>query len=229
MPNERNIWYQAGYALERARSRGLLADRPESAEKPEPARVRQGGRKPRSKPRPTPAPRLDEGSLATLADRVMGLATVAGGSVLAGVVLRLWRPRSRPGPLALMKASAAGAGAAVARLAFRALLGAPRDASGKEDPLAPILAGAARGMLYAGVVEPRVPGPVVLRGVTYGAAEYLAEPWGGLEGLIDHVPVHRRVPVLASLLDVKDDGEGLAEHLFFGIVLASLYGEGRDG
>lgn len=218
MTNERNIWYQAGYALERARALGDRRDGEPGESGPPPAPVR-GQRS------TEPVGREDEGdALSPLADKLLALAAVAGGGALVAAALRVWRPRYKPGPLSLTRAAAAGAGAAVARMAFRALLGAPavpRDT----DPLAPVLAGAARGLLYASVVEPRLIGPVVLRGATYGAVEYLAEPWGGLEGLLDHLPVHRRVPFLAELLDARDDDPTLAGQLLFGVVLASLYGE----
>ncbi len=104
--------------------------------------------------------------------------------------------------------------------------GAPETDS---DPLAPVLAGAARGLVYASVVEPRLPGPPLLRGAAYGGLEFAASPWGGLEGLLDTLPPHRRVPFLAALLDARDNDPTLSGHLLFGIILATLYGRGPSG
>jgi hypothetical protein len=110
-------------------------------------------------------------------------------------------------------------------MVIRHLLGLAGPERETADPLAPVLAGAARGMVYASVVEPRLPGPPVLRGAAYGAIEFAAAPWGGLEGLLDTLPPHRRVPFLAALLDARDDDPTLAGHLLFGMILASLYGD----
>jgi len=169
----------------------------------------------------------DATSLTPLVEKALALAAVTGGGALVTAALRVWRPRHRPGPISLVRAGAAGAGAAVVRMLFRYVAG--MEQSGEDaDPLRPILAGTARGLVYASVVEPRLPGPSVLRGATYGVLEYVSAPWGGLEGLLDTIPPHRRVPFLAALLDARDDDPSLGGHLLFGVVLASLYGESSD-
>ena len=155
-----------------------------------------------------------------------GLAAVASGGALVTAALKLWPARYKPTVIGLARAGAAGAAAAVARMALGVLLGAPATSREEEDPLAPVLSGVARGMIYASVVDPRLPGPVLVRGATFGALEYAAEPWGGLEGLLESLPPHRRIPFLGTLLDARSEDPSLAGQIFFGMVLASLYGRG---
>lgn len=225
MTNERNVWYQMGYALERARGHvpgagslaGARPEKPTEAAAPAPA---EDAAPPSTKSSGTT-------SLTPLVEKALALAAVAGGGAMVTAALRAWRPRHRPGPIRLVRAGAAGAGAAVVRMLFRHVTGLDRPGE-DPDPLRPILAGTARGLVYASVVEPRLPGPPVLRGATYGALEFAAAPWGGLEGLLDTIPPHRRVPFLAALLDARDDDPSLSGHLLFGVVLASLYGEPSD-
>ena len=205
MSNERNIWYRAGHAIERARQHAAT-----------PATRA-------AKPRPEAA---EDHALGPLAEKALGLAAVASGGALVTAALRLWPARYRPSVMGLVKAGAAGAGAAVARMALGKLLGEAPGSTESSDPLAPVLSGVARGMIYASVVDPRLPGPVLVRGATFGALEYAAEPWGGLEGLLEHMPPHRRIPFLSSLLDARTDDPSLAGQIFFGMVLASLYGRG---
>jgi hypothetical protein len=86
-----------------------------------------------------------------------------------------------------------------------------------------LLSGAGRGLLYAAIVEPRVPGHPILRGTTYSALEYALTPWGGLEGLTGTAAPHRKIPVLSVLLQNRGEEEQFLEHLAFGIALALLY------
>lgn len=221
MANERNVWFRVGYALERARVGGSGGKDVEAAPAESPTTAAEN-----EAAAPVVAAR---GELSPLVEKALAAAVVAGGGALVTAALRAWRPRGTPGPLALARAGAAGAGAAVSRMVVQHLLdldGAPEAGA---DPLAPVLAGAARGLVYASVVEPRLPGPPVLRGAVYGAIEFGALPWGGLEGLLDTLPPHRRVPFLAALLDARDDDPTLAGHLLFGVILASLYGRGPSG
>jgi hypothetical protein len=169
------------------------------------------------------------GEVSPLVEKALAAAVVAGGGALVTAALRAWPPRGTPGPLRLARAGAAGAGAAVARMVIQRLLDLDGASEADADPLAPVLAGAARGLIYASVVEPRLPGPSILRGAVYGGLEFGASPWGGLEGLLDTLPPHRRVPFLASLLDARDNDPTLAGHLLFGVILASLYGRGPSG
>ena len=225
MSNERNVWYQVGYALQRARGGGPGADSAAEVRPEERPKARAPERVDAGEPA-SPAP-ADSTSLTPLVEKALALAAVTGGGALVTAALRVWRPRHQPGPISLVRAGAAGAGAAVVRMLFRHVTGTVQQGEAA-DPLRPILAGTARGLVYASVLEPRLPGPAVLRGATYGALEYAAAPWGGLEGLLDTIPPHRRVPFLAALLDARDDDPSLSGHLLFGVVLASLYGESRD-
>lgn len=229
MAIKRNIWFRMGQALGRAQGRlevrvgqlrkGLTAGRRE----PEKGRAKQLVR--REAAAPPAESEASERALTPWMEKALLAGAVAGGGALIAAVLRSAPSRS-PGPLSLVRAGAAGAGAAVARMAVRHLVGLEEPETETSDPLAPVLAGAARGLVFASVVEPRIPGPPVLRGATYGALEFAARPWGGVEGLLDTLPVHRRVPFLAALLDARDDDPSLAGHVLFGVVLASLYGRG---
>ena len=94
-----------------------------------------------------------------------------------------------------------------------------------QDTVDRILAGAAQGLLYAGVVEPRIPGPPLLKGTLYGSTEYVADPAGGLTRLLGGESPLRRIPVLGHLLENLDPHDRVyLEHVTFGIVLALLYG-----
>ena len=83
----------------------------------------------------------------------------------------------------------------------------------------------ARGLLYGALVEPRLPGPALVRGTLYGTLEYLVSPWGGLTALAGPGAPHRRIPLLASLFDdYQRSDDSFADHLVFGVALALLYG-----
>jgi hypothetical protein len=88
-----------------------------------------------------------------------------------------------------------------------------------------LLSGAARGLVFGAVAEPRLPGPPILRGLTWGGAEFLLSPLGGLPRfLLRHTP-YGRLPLVQSAVKPEDHGEGdLLEHLVFGIALALLAG-----
>jgi hypothetical protein len=219
MASERNVWFRVGYALERARTRREDGEVVEATPAESPSDRKEAG----------PVEATPRGEVSPLVEKALAAAVVAGGGGLVTAALRAWRPRGTPGPLGLARAGAAGAGAAVARMVIQRLLDLGGAPEAEADPLAPVLAGAARGLVYASVVEPRLPGPPILRGAVYGGLEFGASPWGGLEGLLDTLPPHRRVPFLAALLDARDNDPTLAGHLLFGVILASLYGRGPSG
>ena len=159
---------------------------------------------------------------------------VAGGAALAGRLLNWWPARGRVGPLGLFRAAAAGAGATfLARLLGPLLHGEIRFPDSEDGLANALLAGAARGMVYATVVEPRVPGSALVRGVTYGSIEFLASPWGGLLELVGKRAPHRLIPYLAAALDeYHPEDEGYLDHLTFALALALFYGAadlGEDG
>ena len=138
----------------------------------------------------------------------------------------------RPGGLRLTRAALAGAGAALALSLFRnGTNGKPGVGQSPHDPTADILAGAARGMLYGAVLEPRLPGSPLLRGATFGIMEYVTSPFGGLDGILGASSPHRTLPILAALLGTGDSEDGsesvsMAHHIAFGVTLGLLYGEG---
>jgi hypothetical protein len=87
------------------------------------------------------------------------------------------------------------------------------------------LTGVAQGLAYAAVVEPRLPGPGVLRGAIYGAVEYAVVPLGGLTKLFGKATPQGRLPVVGRVLDRVDAHDRVfLEHLAFGVVIGALYG-----
>ncbi len=200
MQQNEDLWYRLGYAVESARSR-----------LPELGRGVKSGLPALSDP---DAHKLLEAFLA-----------VGAGTLLARL-FSAWPARSRPGTARLLRAGTAGAAAAFLAELLRPLLtGKALEGSLEEEIVDILLSGAGRGLLYAALVEPRVPGPPVLQGTAYGAIEYALTPWGGLEELAGKAAPQRRVPFLATLLRGRDQEEPFLGHLAFGIVLALLYEE----
>jgi len=211
MPSDQSLWYRLGYALERTRQApaagaGKLASLRERA-------ARKGDRRPDA-----PSPALPDDLLA------------AGAAALAAKALDAWRPRSKTGAVRLLRAGAAGAGAALLVELVRPLVDGRSGLPAPDRALVDrMLTGAAQGLLYAGVVEPRIPGPALLKGALYGSTEYAAHPAGGLTRLLgSHAPL-KRVPVLGRLLEDMDPRDrAYLEHVTFGIALALLYGSSPD-
>jgi hypothetical protein len=151
------------------------------------------------------------------------LLTVGAGSVLTRV-LSLWPSRRGPGLFRLFRAGAAGAAAAfLAELARPVLTGKKAETPLEEKLTDILLAGAGRGLLYAALVEPRIPGPPLLQGAAYGGLEYALMPWGGLGEVAGSRTPQGKIPALAVLLKDRGADEQLVEHLAFGIALALLY------
>jgi hypothetical protein len=149
-----------------------------------------------------------------------------GIAALAGRLLDVWRPRRRAGFVRLMWAGASGAAAALILEAVRPLLrGEPDLLAFDRDTGDRILAGLGQGLLYGAVIEPRVPGPAVLKGALFGSAEYAADAAGGLVHVLGaHAPL-RRLPLVGRMLEEIDPRDRVyLEHLAFGIALAVLYG-----
>lgn len=197
MQHNEDVWYRIGYALETARSRLPV---PQDGDRRKPS--------------------LKDDTSHKLLD---ALLAVGGGAILTRV-LSLWPGRRRPGLFSLLRAGAAGAAASfLVELIRPALVGEEREGS-LEDELSDILlSGAGRGLLYASIVEPRIPAPPVVQGSAFGALEYALTPWGGLEELTGKEAPHRKVPVLSILLRSRGEEEQFLEHLAFGIALALLY------
>ena len=216
----KSIWYHLGYALESARhgarsAQGVQSDgtvrstrRVRSAKK---ARRTGKGRSAERRPAAATVDQLIETGTGILGDRLF--------SIVAG---------RRPGGLRLTRAALAGAGAALALSLFRnGKNGASGAGKSPHDPTADLLTGAARGMLYGAVLEPRLPGSPLLRGVTFGVMEYVTSAFGGLDGILGASSPHRTMPIIAALLGTSDSGAGsMADHVAFGVTLGLLYGEG---
>lgn len=154
-----------------------------------------------------------------------------GPGALAGRLLALWPARERPGVARLLRAAAAGAGAAAVIDVLSPLLrGELRLEAVDDATLRRAVRGAVRGLVYGAVVDPRLPGPALVRGATFGAADYLAAPLGGVDKVLGSSAPHRRIPGLSALVaDLTADDEHdeeLVDALAFGLVLALLYGEG---
>lgn len=224
MVDDQSLWYQLGYALQTARN---AAGRPPRRRLPGAAEIRrrlaatgpEEDRRPRS-----PGGPPDAG--APPGDALDALLLAAGGT-LATRLLNLWPERSKPGVVGLLRGAGSGAGAALlGLLARRFLAGGGSPPRLDDDTAEALLSGAGRGILYAGIVAPRVPGPSLLRGVLYGALEYGVSPWGGLSRILGSHSPHHRVPVLGPLLEPEAEGGDASwrEHLLFGVALAVLYG-----
>jgi hypothetical protein len=150
----------------------------------------------------------------------------AGAAALAGRFIDSLPRKRRPGVLGLVRGGAAGAAAALLReLARPIITGVAREQPFGEAARGAALAGAARGFLYAGLIDPRVPGPPIVRGAAYGLVEHLVSPWGGLTTIAGPRAPHRTIPFLADLFeDFEPSDDTLVDHLVFGIALAAIYG-----
>ena len=198
--SSKNIWYQLGYALETARQGA-----------PAPKKVHKKPGKADDAPEPS---------------AVDQLLAAGGGAVTHRLISAL--SRRRPGTLRIARAALAGAGAAfVLSLLRMSANGSSADGTAP-DPALELLIGAARGILYGSVLEPRLPGPSIFRGATFGVMEYVASPLGGLDGILGAASPHRTIPLLAVLFDGDEVPAGsLTHHVAFGAALGLLYGEGR--
>lgn len=126
----------------------------------------------------------------------------------------------------LLRAGAAGAAAALLLDLVKPLLAGRAELPALDrDAGTRLLVGAGQGLLYGTVVEPRVPGPPLLKGAVFALAEYLADPAGGLSHILGvHLP-HSRLPVVSDLLeDLEPHDREVLEHLAFGVTLAVLCG-----
>lgn len=209
MSSDSSLWFRLGYALERTRQAPATGAR-------KLAKLRE--RRPaEAKPRLVPSP----------ADWPSGEQLVASGAVaLAAKALDAWRPRHKTGAKDLLKAGLAGAAAAVAVEAVRPLLeGRAELPQLDRSTLERILVGAGQGLVYGAVVEPRLPGPAVVKGALYGSAEYAVDPMGGMARLLGSQAPLRRVPLLGPLLDgLTPHDRSYVEHVAFGIAVALIYG-----
>jgi hypothetical protein len=214
MASEPSLWYRIGYVVERA-----LHGRPAGGKALAGLRERASGERRTSGPaQETHWPSMD--------DLVSSAIAVAAGRVLGG------RRRRQPnGLLWLLRAGAAGAAAALLVDLLRPLLyGQPNEVVRDGDIADTVLTGLGQGLVYGAVVEPRVPGPPVLKGALFGSAEYATEAAGGLGQLLRAHTPHGRLPGVGRLLEQLHPKErAYLEHLVFGMALALLYGPTRSG
>jgi hypothetical protein len=209
MPSKKSLWFRLGYALERARSPAPTAgQRLEGLAK----RVRGSAvRRPK-----------DEDGAGGSADELL----TAGLVLVAGKLLDAWRPRRGVRFSGLLRAAAAGAGAALALDLVKPLLrGRPELGALDRSTVDHVLAGLGEGLVYGAVVEPRLPGSALLKGAVFGSVEYAADAAGGLTHLVGAHTPYARLPMVGRLLEDLDPHErDYVEHLVFGIIVGLLYG-----
>lgn len=221
--SSQNLWYQLGYALERAKASPtrdriqLLGDKL--------AAFRDAGQGPASSAR--------HGKVGSPAGEATGtetldwiLASISGA--LVARVLRGWKPRRRPGVGLMVRSAAAGAAATIFQDLAHALLSDDPEGRRKRSGslVDRMVSGAARGLVYGAIAEPRLPGPPVLRGVAYGTAEFLLSPLGGVGKLLGKEAPYARIPLVRLLVeDAAVDRDGYVEHLVFGLAVALMAGE----
>lgn len=205
MSSDSTIWYRVGYALERARRRDSSPREGTNGRKP--TRSRSG---------------TDDRPDWPTADDLIA----SGAAALAGKLLSAWSPTRKVTFTRLLRAGLAGAGAALLVELMRPLLGGRAELPEVDGETGRrLLAGAGQGVLYGAVVEPRVPGPPLLKGAAFALAEYMAHPAGGLAHLLGgHTPLGR-IPGIAGVLDeLEPEDREYVEHLAFGVALALLHG-----
>jgi hypothetical protein len=208
MSSEPNLWFRIGYALERTRGSAPSAGK------------RLGGLSDRARKKATR--RKGDAHVAGLPTEEL---LTAGIVLLAGKMLDAWRPRHRVRFTGLLRASAAGAGAALVLDLVKPLLhGRLELGSVDRGTVDRMLAGLGQGLVYATVLEPRIPGSALLKGVLYGSAEFAAGAAGGLAHVVGVHEPRARLPIIGHLLDDLDPHDrDYVEHLVFGIVVGLLY------
>lgn len=210
MSSDSTIWYRVGYALERVRGGDTPSD--EST----------NGRKPAGRSR---AEASDRGDWPTADDLI-----ASGVTALAGKVLSAWRPARKVTFTRLLRSGLAGAGAALLVELVKPLLTGRAELPELDERVGSrMLAGAGQGLLYGAVVEPRMPGPPLIKGAVFALAEYLAHPAGGLSHLLGAHAPQGRLPVVSDLLeDLTPEDREYVEELAFGVALAVLCGSSAD-
>lgn len=219
-----DLWYQLGFALEQTRRHPTRERVHDLAAKI--AAFRDGNQaKSRSGGPSSSAPPSRNGG-----DPVDGLITTLTEGLTAGV-LRLWPARHQPQPMHWVRGAAAGAAAVVVQeLVHVALHRDPESLAQRSRGLPErLLAGAARGVIYGGLAEPRLPGPRIVQGVIFATVEYVASPLGGLGHLLGRFAPYARIPVLRSVVEGSSEGDDdYLDHLVFGVATALMAVSGDD-
>lgn len=213
MPSENDFWYRLGFAFERARQGSGSG-----ARKLAPLKERRpAARGVRRIPAPAEWPAADQ-------------LLTSGAVAVAAKVLDLWEPRHKVGIRGWVKGGVAGAAAALAVEFVRPLLEGRRGLPTLDpETVERLVAGAAQGLVYGAVVEPRLPGPAVVKGAVYASAEFAVHPVGGLSGVLGSRAPLRRIPVVGAVLDgLAPRDRSYVEHLAFGVALALIYGAGES-
>lgn len=208
MAPRQSIWYHLGHAYERARKGAPSAGKAVAGLSERRVSKRPEKQAPRESSWPSGDDLISAGAMLVL-ERIIG-----------------GRRRGREaGFTSLLRAGAAGAAAALLVELVRPLLHAKAELpildreTGKR-----LLSGIGQGLVYGALVEPRVPGPPLVKGALYGSVEYAVDPMGGLSTLLGpHVP-QARLPIVGELLEgTPTHDRAYLEHLVFGIALALLY------
>jgi hypothetical protein len=165
-------------------------------------------------------------------------AIVSTAASLALSAIRSWRGKGGVTTGGLLRGAAAGAGAAGVVFAIARLSPIGRRSTGRDeadaadlidDLIDRLLAGAGRGLVYAALLDPLLPGPPIVRGALAGTADYLALPLGGLFRRLQEFSPIRRVPVISALLDAGEaEDDSYLTLLGYGLVLGLLYGDPAD-
>jgi hypothetical protein len=224
MSDKETRWYDLGFALEKARQApsrdrlDSLVDRLMSFRNGTDGRAK--GDSGRSSERRGSRGASDG---ADAFDRVLG----GGVAVLTQQLVRAVPTHSDPSVMRVAKGAAAGAAATLLRELTHPLLSGrlefPSIADGFPERLA---SGAARGALFAAVLDPRIPGPAPLRGAVFASVEYLLAPGGGLSPYVGKIAPWRIIPGADSVVKKLERGEeSIIDHLVFGLALALLLGE----
>jgi hypothetical protein len=215
-----SLWYGLGRSAERLSS--TLSRATQSVREAGPDRGPDGNGQGTG---PTPLSHSTEAML------LAGLSA----ALLSGV--RRWTASRRPGLGSLARGALAGAGAVACVHAFAVLRrhGSDEDNDHETRPvdvLDELLSGAGRGIIYAAILDPLLPGPPLLRGSLAGTAEYLSAPLGGIFSNLEKLSPIRRVPFISVLLETGEpsDDDSFFSFLAYGLILGALYGDtGRGG
>lgn len=156
-------------------------------------------------------------------DPVASLAAVLGSA--GGKALERATRSRRPTPLRLLRGAAAGAGAAGLTYVVRRFM----DEVPELDFTDELLAGAGRGVVYAAVLEPFLPGHPAVKGALLGTLEYLTAPWGGAFSRLQRLSPVQKLPVIGVLLEAGDaEDDPYLAFLIYGLALGILYGDGPE-
>lgn len=216
-PTDRSLWYTLGRAVESVAS--AFPGRASNPERPRPAKPSDDPRRGwRGGPSAPGDPERTAYPLGLLA---------GGATALLGTMLTKRLVTHRPSSRRLARGAVAGAGAAALIFAARELGGSRRadEREDDQDVLDELLGGAGRGLIYAALIDPHLPGGPLLKGVLAGTLDYTLAPAGGLFRSLEPLsPIHR-VPVVSALLEVGySEADPYLAHLCNGILLGLLCG-----